>query len=194
MNAFKNIEFAGYENARSTQLLATSCLCCGRALRDAVSVECGVGPVCRENNGYDMSSPHRDEANALIHEAAYATNDRVIDIVGELEALGFTGVAAKITKRFLKPAVEICEKEVTFGKGKYSVDITAVVVSTAWSPEFTEELKSQIDWRDRALVRNEAGKFEGWAVKPEAKRALWSVIKDHFGGEMGVGPKGSFTI
>lgn len=42
-----------YENAPSTKLLATHCACCGRALRDAKSVERGVGPDCAEKYGYE---------------------------------------------------------------------------------------------------------------------------------------------
>lgn len=41
-----------YENAPSTKMLATHCCACGRALRDAVSVEAGMGPDCRERHGY----------------------------------------------------------------------------------------------------------------------------------------------
>lgn len=41
-----------YENAVSTRLIATHCAVCRRPLRDAVSVERGVGPDCAERYGY----------------------------------------------------------------------------------------------------------------------------------------------
>lgn len=48
----------GYENAPATQMLATHCAICGRALVDAESVERGVGPDCAEKYGFgDASGP-----------------------------------------------------------------------------------------------------------------------------------------
>jgi Family of unknown function (DUF6011) len=41
-----------YENAPATKLVATRCLCCGRPLVDAASVERGVGPECAKKYGY----------------------------------------------------------------------------------------------------------------------------------------------
>lgn len=41
-----------YETAPSTHLVATHCAVCHRALRDAVSVERGIGPDCAERYGY----------------------------------------------------------------------------------------------------------------------------------------------
>lgn len=40
-----------YENAPSTQMLATHCAICARPLRDAESVETGIGPDCRAKHG-----------------------------------------------------------------------------------------------------------------------------------------------
>lgn len=54
-----------YENAPSTKLLATHCACCGRALRDAVSVERGVGPDCAERYGYDEAQGPANWAEAV---------------------------------------------------------------------------------------------------------------------------------
>jgi hypothetical protein len=44
-----------YENAPATEMLATHCAICSRPLLDAVSVEIGIGPVCRQRHGYDES-------------------------------------------------------------------------------------------------------------------------------------------
>ena len=49
-----------YENAPATKLLCTSCACCGRPLLDAVSVQAGVGPICREKHGYTESQSEPD--------------------------------------------------------------------------------------------------------------------------------------
>lgn len=61
-----------YENAPSTILLATACACCGRALRDAISVETGVGPECRERFSFDeaQGTPNWVAATELMREVA----------------------------------------------------------------------------------------------------------------------------
>lgn len=43
-----------YATSPAARLLATHCLCCGRPLIDADSVEAGVGPDCRETYGYGL--------------------------------------------------------------------------------------------------------------------------------------------
>jgi hypothetical protein len=42
-----------YELAPATLLVASRCYICNRPLRDALSVEAGIGPICREKHGYD---------------------------------------------------------------------------------------------------------------------------------------------
>lgn len=51
---------SSYENAPSTTLLATHCALCGRPLRDADSVERGVGPDCAEKHGYGDAQGEAD--------------------------------------------------------------------------------------------------------------------------------------
>ena len=94
-----------YENAPSTALLATNCLACNRPLRDAASVEAGIGPICREKYGYDsIAEDVRIKANALIHEAARkgTPNARVLEIADLLEDMGASVLADKVRTRFTK--------------------------------------------------------------------------------------------
>lgn len=187
-----------YETATSTILLASSCLCCGRPLRDAVSVETGVGPVCREKFGYyaEATDEARTIANGLIHEAAVSatTNDRRLEIATTLDELGFAVIAKTIRKRFLKAAVTIETIPVVFGSGQYAKTVDAFVVNSRYSPEFVESLKAAIDWKQRTIVKDEKGKFAGWAVLPSAKAKLWELVQTHFKGETGFGPRGAFAI
>jgi hypothetical protein len=73
-----------YELAASTLLLATHCAFCGRALRDAPSVERGVGPDCAERHGYGNAEGPAwwPEAQRLAAAAGLAD--------AEVEALGDT--------------------------------------------------------------------------------------------------------
>ncbi len=93
-----------YESAPATLLLATACACCGRALVDAVSVETGIGPECRKKFSVDVVTDEaaRIEANKLVHAVARkgVSKSTCRSICAQLDALGFTVLAARILKRF----------------------------------------------------------------------------------------------
>lgn len=93
-----------YENAPATKLLATACACCGRDLVDAVSVETGIGPDCREKYGvtFDTSNAAHAEANALVFQVARKgiTAREASLAFDRLHELGFTVLAERIAKRF----------------------------------------------------------------------------------------------
>lgn len=60
-----------YEAAPSTRLLATHCAICNRPLRDAESVERGIGPDCAERYGHgDASGPMNVDAVVAAAENA----------------------------------------------------------------------------------------------------------------------------
>jgi hypothetical protein len=102
-----------YENATSTKMLATHCVVCARPLRDAISAELGIGPICRERHGWNAeidavsaagpASPHtiRAEANRLIHQIAANLHDELVRATGcqALRELGFRKVAERIEYR-----------------------------------------------------------------------------------------------
>ena len=186
-----------YENAPATALLASNCLCCGRALVDAASVTAGVGPVCRKKWGYTaISEDLRLAANVLIHEAARSEceNARRIEIADELRAMGADVLADKIMDRFLKPAATLRFETVTFGKGKWEKEVEAIVVVTKYNPEFNNTFKTLVDWKDRSIAYNQKGKFNGWAIKPESKGQLWRAIKTHFAGDFIETPDGEQSL
>src|SRR3954471_11004952 len=93
-----------YENAPATKLLATHCILCGLPLVDAISVETGIGPICREKAGYGeiQASPEdHKQANAYVHQLARSGAtfaDLLLGVAG-LRILGFTRLAGLIVKR-----------------------------------------------------------------------------------------------
>lgn len=107
-----------YENAPATKLLATNCACCGRALVDAKSVECGIGPDCREKYGVDVdvTEAAREEANQIVFQLAKKgmTRAEARPLFDRLNALGFVVLAARVALRFkavVTPALseaEVC--------------------------------------------------------------------------------------
>jgi len=174
-----------YENAPATELLDTDCLCCGRPLVDAASVTAGVGPICRKKYGYsEIPESVRVAANLLIHEAAAADakRTRVAEIAVALRAMGAEVLSEKILDRFLKDAVTITRREITFGRDRWEETLSAYVVKTIWCPDFNETLKELVDWRDRTIAKRD-GKFDGWAIKPKARIELWAAIREHFAGQ-----------
>jgi len=92
-----------YENAPATRMIAAECACCARPLVDSVSVETGMGPVCREKHGYfepSATEESRKAANAIVHRIACAqTGPTVAPMIAALHALGFRTLAARIAKR-----------------------------------------------------------------------------------------------
>lgn len=193
------------QSKKLSTLFATHCLCCGRPLVDAISVETGVGPVCRQRYEYDRHTNREDQliANRLIHEAALndTPDKRLLEIAEDLDTLNYKGVATKIRDRFVQNPVAhhriaftITREPAIFGRGQRAHTMEAFVIKNTWMPGFEGSLTTEIDWRDRALVRDDADEIIGWAVKPRAKKALWKVLSIYFEGEVGVGPKGPFMV
>jgi hypothetical protein len=90
-----------YENSEACKMVATCCACCARPLVDAVSVELGMGPICRKKHGYDEGpAENRKRANKLVYWiAAKQHGDEVAQWVVELRELGFVKLADVIIDR-----------------------------------------------------------------------------------------------
>lgn len=139
-----------YAAAPACALLATRCAICARPLLDALSVECGIGPICREKHGFnapDTDPDHAAAARALegtgiapVPGDARATCNRIIyrlalaaggeagrepavvsGAINACAALGFTRLASVLREK-LAP--------VTITTGE------VVTVSAPWEPEW----------------------------------------------------------
>ena len=106
-----------YLNDPNTHILATHCVMCNLPLRDAESVEMGMGPVCRKKHVNrqlgSVSEENRKAANKAIHRAgvaAKAHRDRrdaahvatILASADEVEGYGLTKLAAKIRARYIE--------------------------------------------------------------------------------------------
>lgn len=165
-----------YENANTTELVATNCCVCRRALVDAVSVETGIGPVCREKHGYNVivDDDTRSAANQIVYQiAANQNGPKVFKMITELNALGFALLASRIAARLTKITIKTTD-------GGY-------LVRTGYSPETTS------DWR--ALPGRRWNKIEKANFVPTASKAkLFALLKTHFSGHVAYGPKGMFEL
>lgn len=170
---------SGYENAPATKMLATHCAACGRPLVDAVSVEAGMGPDCREKYGYYQEAPEevRASVNKRVAEIAAGCDPRVT--VGHLLCIyssGFEKLANTLEARLVDVAIE-----------EVSGDLIAV--TAPYSPAFTEALK-RLPWR------RWDGEGKRWLV-PAAKKsrdAIWALLRRFYAGSIGKGPRGYFVI
>lgn len=124
-----------HDAAPATQLVATHCLFCHRALVDALSVERGIGPVCAEKHGANAAPGAADWflvsvaieaagltaalapkvaaqdahklANAVLHAiGADVHAARVPHLAVALDAAGFKVLAAKVAEA-LRPVVRV---------------------------------------------------------------------------------------
>jgi len=164
-----------YENASSTALVATNCACCGRPLVDATSVETGVGPECRKKHGFmiEVSEEARQEANKIVYAiAAEQTGQSVAQGCVRLRELGFSKLADRIEKRAVDVRITV--------QGNY--------------------LLVKAPYRESSVVAFQQIRGRRWdreakanRIPLAAKNTLWTLLKDHYKGCTGMGPKGAFT-
>lgn len=173
-----------YENAPSTILLATHCAVCARPLRDAKSVEIGMGPDCRAKYGFDVEidAESRAVANHLIQELACergASNPRSVWIMETIMAIANLGLIrlAEILGDRIAP-VKISK-----------VGADRVGVDTPYSEEIVNALRNVPGrYWDREL------KLNTYPDQREIKGALWSMIKRVFPGAIVRLPSGDLML
>lgn len=175
-----------YENAPATKMLATNCVCCGRPLVDARSVELGIGPECRGEIDGNIAEDTRKAANKYVFEAAIAAQggkvEEVLRIADAIDALGLKVLADKVRRRFN-------------GVTERKVDIT-IEEADGYLKVKTPFRRGDKDafiaaWRDIPGRRFKDGAN---IIPANQKMALWSLLKEFFGGKYGRGSKGLFRI
>ena len=174
-----------YENAVATKMLATHCVACGRALVDAVSVEMGIGPECRDGNDGGIPDDKREAANAFVFKAAIAAQEgRVFEVMAladKVQELGLAGLADKVRRRFNEAAVK-AEITIEEKDGMYTVD----------TPFRRKDSDAFVNaWRQVPGRRWKDGKN---VVPVASKNELYALLKRFFGGRFAMGPKGAFRI
>lgn len=175
---------SNYANAPACKMLATHCLFCNRPLVDAISVESGVGPICRSKYGISSVHPeHQKKVNQLIHNAAiYAKegNTKELEkISNEILKLGYYQVASKIAERFV--SVRIIE------------DGNNLKV-------FAPYHEGRPNWWQATGARwiKNSRKDKYWFIQngnnARSKRQLFNFLRRYFSGMKAYGSKGYFEI
>jgi len=207
-----------YENAPATKFVATQCVCCGRALVDAPSLESGMGPVCRKKHGYNdeiagLTGRRRHNVNKLIVEAAsvFRTDKgRVLEIAKSLKRRGCPRLSEILMDRCTTIELKDVDTVWRFRNGGEK-EVRAIQVFTPYSQEFLASLKNRVHWMDRQIIdrpstdkekdwdRRQGRKvrefrFSHWEVSVTAKAGLMATLIDSFPGDVAKGGKGLFTI
>ena len=188
-------------------MVATDCACCGQALQDAVSVELGIGPVCRKKHGFAAPDAGTvadwDTALAAVERMPAAEAQRVLDVVhGDADVRRVANVlvhlvavhqggpavahavAALRALGFLKLADRIARH---VAKIVVTVEGDTLAVASPYSDASTHEFR-QVPGRrfDGATKRN--------VFPAHARAAVWKALRRCYAGQMGIGPAGLFMI
>ncbi len=185
-----------YLNDPNTARLATNCCLCGRPLRDATSVEVGVGPICRDKAGYgEGPTDQRAAVNKLIHRAGVAAEDgkvgAVLATATEIDALGFAKVALTIRERFIALKVwhdhaapvtrwnrDTRSEELVPGQTRH-----AICVKTPYSQQANDTRRDFMRGRCRP-VKLGRGNFH-WEFDADQQRNLLGWLAKNWGGTQG---------
>lgn len=179
-----------YETAPATRLLATKCAVCGRPLVDAESVEIGMGPECRKQNGLEADNPKRAEANKLVHRLALFRSqhelappvESVVEMLSQLEGLGYVKLREVLTQRL---AAVVIKQEGVW------LELKAPFKATAQAKLRALNGAQPASWRDGPYIMDRAMR---WRFHVGCRNALWAILKEEYPGMLGTGPQGSFAI
>lgn len=168
-----------YEDAPQTKMLATHCCVCHKELCDSVSVEVGMGPVCRKKYlKSDLEAADEDSrkaANKLVYAiAAKQSGPEVVEHLKALFELGFPTVVKAILKSIATIKIAMTED------GRYAV-------KTPYDPDVVTAMR-KIPGR-RWDKENKVNTFPA-----SSKLALFNLFCDFYEGETAIGPKGPFVV
>ena len=189
----------------------THCSCCGRPRTDATSVEQGIGPICRGKYGYEDAPDITDAMASEIVEALQEMKDaQVADAAAQAVVENDCRAAAKV----LNIALAIWRKQggntddmlvalkalrlMTFEKLATQVGTKVAKVVVEVDKERVH-FKTPYDETYTGRIRRIKGaqfdkKSKRWSVPVDGKRPAWEAMQACYGGLLGVGPKGMFTI
>lgn len=189
-------------------LVATHCACCGRPLKDATSVDFGVGPICRGKYLYEDALPVTEEIldatrriveqeldseirgyvwNRLVNDDSRAAANQLVKFIAVHQKDSVSMPALRILKLMgYTELVTRVEKRI-----KAAILITieddVVTIESPYNRDFVNAIRNI---KGRRYNREDHTN----SVPVSQKRALWTAMLTHFEGSLGKGPKGPFVI
>jgi len=166
-----------YENAPSTRMLAVKCASCHKPLRDALSVNVGMGPECRKRIIFqDASETNRKAANRLVAQIAVeADMMNVAKMIQCLQNLGFGELADVIARRKLQVVIKVAQGRIELRTPREGV----------LRPDMELQCLNGCRWNSQAGV---------YTIPYHHKHAVYAILKKYWTGEVAIGPKGPFTV
>ena len=158
---------------------------------DAISVELGIGPECRQHFNADLSDESRKAANKLVFEAAIAAQngwvESVMRLADQVGMLGYGELAERMKLRFVGVVAQPERRadiviEVENGGENYRV-------KTPYRRSEAEAFKAA--WR---AIPGRRWYSRANHVPVDQKTALWELLKRFFPGKYGRGPQGVFRV
>lgn len=156
-------------------MLATHCAVCHRPLLDAVSVETGIGPICRERHGWNEETSgrlgeDRDAANKIICSIAHPDVPEcdIAAACAALRLMGFRKVADRIEYRGKDaPSDEkvVYMRPSTRGTGWY--------IKAPYKPSAVEAFR-------KLPTRKWDAEQKLTFVGREDRAALWALLQQHY--------------
>lgn len=174
-----------YHDAPATKMLKINCAVCGEDLLDAKSVEYGMGPSCRSRHGFmgknapQVSDEDRKKANRIVMSIAMGLDAQTLSgAIAELREMGFSLLASVIEDRKVSVHIE-------------GNDIATYRVRTPWNQAAYEANA----WRHVPGSRwDKETKSRIVPCTAEARKALWELLRQYYGGELMKSEKGLVQI
>jgi len=213
---------SNHEASPACELVATRCVCCGRKLTDAVSVELGIGPDCRQTYGYGFiaetlvidwvafwSAVHPMNIKALNDLEAEQSIDvkKIANVLVHHAATSYKGsrgpfVVALRMLGFVKLANKI-EKQA--GKalrlanmGVVNAPAIPVLSVTREGDSYKVKAPYSPAFNQAVRANNCRAWFDGatkvWVVPVGARKGLWASIVTAFAGAKLVTATGETTV
>lgn len=176
------------------RMLATRCAVCARNLRDPVSVELGIGPDCRKAyafTGEGLSAEGYERARAIVFQLALEASAKAINPANvliasdELREIGLSKLADVLINRNAKISIKAHGADALLVKFPYAMAASFEIGRLGGTVVRDDSRPSPKDGR---------GAFVGYAVPAANRNAVWSVLRRHFVGLLGVGPRGPFVV
>lgn len=193
------------------RLLNAPCLVCDTKLTDPTSVTLGIGPTCRQKNGWAsleaLEPGDNAQAKELVYEAALVRDTdpkRVLEIAGELLKMGLEVLGNKIRDRFIEVRLHVTEaKEVRWDRDarkevETGATIEVVQVVSPYHPGFRDALGASVKYKRAVYVPDDSKpngrRFLHWEVKRAEVRGLYRALSICYPGKAAIGPKGIFFV
>ena len=198
-----------YENHKETKILATNCCACNRSLKDADSVELGIGPICRSRYTKNVPTPTAEQlatALGLVQVANFPMHVTQAILSHKKNARKVNNLLVKWASANYRdrdivlsvtPIVRALGYEALANKLESDRSVVSVVTVDAsklnsYIPQSnTLHVKGPFDWDTQKEFRTipgaryqRYGRDKGWYMEPKCAELALAILGQYFDGEL----------